>query len=97
MFDEEIKINNEPPKEPRKPPTLLIFGIAMIGGTVIVALGFRTLVTGLSSLGVVPVIACLIFFIFIVSYQVFKVNHLDFLYECTICPKMCYNIISLSV
>ncbi len=45
MFDEEIKINNEPPKEPRKPPTLLIFGIAMVGGTVLVALGFRIMMS----------------------------------------------------
>lgn len=45
MFNEEIKINNEPPKEPRKPPTLLIFGIAMVGGTVLVALGFRIMMS----------------------------------------------------
>lgn len=45
MFDEEIKINNQPPKEPRKPPTLLIFGIAMISGTVLVALGFRIMMS----------------------------------------------------
>lgn len=45
MFDEEIKINNEPPKEPHKPPTLLIFGIAMISGTVLVALGFRIMMS----------------------------------------------------
>lgn len=45
MFDEEIKINNEPPKEPCKPPTLLIFGIAMISGTVLVALGFRIMMS----------------------------------------------------
>ena len=45
MFDEEIKINNEPPKEPRKPPTLFIFGIAMISGTVLVALGFRIMMS----------------------------------------------------
>ena len=36
MFDEEIKINNEP---------LLIFGIAMVGGTVLVALGFRIMMS----------------------------------------------------
>lgn len=45
MFDEEIKINSQPPKEPRKPPTLLIFGIAMVGGTVLVALGFRIMMS----------------------------------------------------
>ena len=45
MFDEEIKITNEPPKEPRKPPTLFIFGIAMISGTVLVALGFRIMMS----------------------------------------------------
>lgn len=45
MFDEEIKITNEPPKEPRKPPALLIFGIAMIGGAVLVALGFRIMMS----------------------------------------------------
>lgn len=49
MFNEEIKMNNEPPKEPHKPPTLLIFGIAMVGGTVLVALGFRTLSVRLPS------------------------------------------------
>lgn len=45
MFDEEIKINSQPPKEPRKPPPLLIFGIAMVGGTVLVALGFRIMMS----------------------------------------------------
>ena len=45
MFDEEIKINSQPPKEPRKPPTLLIFGIAMVSGTVLVALGFRIMMS----------------------------------------------------
>ncbi len=50
MFDEEIKINNEPPKEPRKPPTLLIFGIAMVGGTVLVALGFRIMMSMIGAL-----------------------------------------------
>ena len=50
MFDEEIKINNEQPKEPRKPPTLLIFGIAMVGGTVLVALGFRIMMSMIGAL-----------------------------------------------
>lgn len=44
MFNEEIKIkSDDDTNRPRKPPKLLIFGIAIIGGCTLAALLLRVL------------------------------------------------------